>query len=377
MNRSLYLVAASLFTWGVGEGMFIQFQPLYLQELGANPVMIGTILGVIGIAMTAAHLPAGYLSDRFGRRPLLWAAWCTALMATWVMALGKTLPVFVAGAVLYGATAFVAGPLSSYITAARGNLSVGRALTLVFATYNLGAILGPLAGGWIGENLGLNRSFVYAGVLFSLSTLIIFALPKQPVEFSTPGQQLGAWKSLLNRRYIQFLLVIFIAIFCMYLPQPLSQNYLQNERSLSVGQIGQLIAARSVGVVVFNILLGSLNARYGFLLAQIGLGMFTILVWQGTGFPAYLASYVMLGSFLTARSLAGAQGRALVQANQMGLAYGMLETVGSMAVVLAPPLAGMLYQSNPTLPYTFGLIGTAVSIIISIFLIPLKPSEIS
>jgi hypothetical protein len=57
MTRDLFLVALSLFTWGLGEGMFIFFQPFYLQQLGADPRTIGGILGVVGISMTVAHLP--------------------------------------------------------------------------------------------------------------------------------------------------------------------------------------------------------------------------------------------------------------------------------------------------------------------------------
>ncbi|MGW8251084.1 MAG: MFS transporter, partial [Anaerolineales bacterium] len=70
MNRDLSLIAASLMVWGLGEGAFFSFQPLYLQQLGADPIAIGAILGAYGIAQTLAHIPAGYLADRFGRRPV-------------------------------------------------------------------------------------------------------------------------------------------------------------------------------------------------------------------------------------------------------------------------------------------------------------------
>jgi hypothetical protein len=36
MKRDLILVAIAMFAWGLGEGMFLYFQPLYLEELGAN-----------------------------------------------------------------------------------------------------------------------------------------------------------------------------------------------------------------------------------------------------------------------------------------------------------------------------------------------------
>ncbi len=49
MNRNLLLVALSLFTWGVGEGLFIYFQPIYLQQWGADPLMIGAVFGEWGL----------------------------------------------------------------------------------------------------------------------------------------------------------------------------------------------------------------------------------------------------------------------------------------------------------------------------------------
>jgi MFS family permease len=155
MSRDLLFFAITLFTWGIGESMFFIFQPLYLQHLGASPLQIGTILGAMGIALAAAHIPAGYLADRLGRRPLIWAAWLLGTIAAWAMALAPSLPLFISGMLLYNLTAFVSSPMNSYITAARGNLSIARVLTFVSATYNAGAIIGPWLGGQIAERYNL------------------------------------------------------------------------------------------------------------------------------------------------------------------------------------------------------------------------------
>src|SRR5512140_1965244 len=142
MNPSLLWIAIALFTWGIGEGMFYIFQPIYLSELGADPVMIGYVLGAAGLAMMIAHIPAGYLADRIGRRPMLITAWLIGITATWVMALAPSLTFFVVGLLLYGLTAFVSSPLNSYVTAARGNWPVGRAISTISATFSLGIVLG-------------------------------------------------------------------------------------------------------------------------------------------------------------------------------------------------------------------------------------------
>lgn len=376
MSRDLLLLAAALLTWGLGEGMFFQFQPLYLQQLGADPTQIGGILGTVGLAMTVTFLPAGYISDRIGRRPLLYASWIMGVAAAWIMALANSLPLFVSGSILYGLTNFVLVPLNSYVTAARRRVSVGRALTLISASFNLGAVLGPLLGGWIGDQFGMQRSFMVAAVLFVLSTILVFFIRAQPIDQGEEDTSLRAIRTLLQPRFLRYLLVVFVVMFVLYLPQPLSPNFLQNERGLSLTQIGQLVAVTGLGVVVLNLVLGQLNARLGFVLAQAAMALFALFLWQGQTLYWFFPAYFLLGSYRTARSLAVAQSRSLVKARNMGVAYGWVETAASMAIILAPPLAGWLYSLEPALVYPVSLVLIAGGVIVTLLLTPLRPEEI-
>lgn len=377
MNRDLLFVSLALATWGIGEGMFLLFQPLYLQELGANPVMIGTIMSFIGVAMSLAHLPAGYLADRFGRRPLIFTAWILGTTSTWIMALSKTLPVFVLGSALYGLTSFVVVPLNSYITAARGNRSIGRALTLISAIFNFGAILGPVLGGWIGDKAGLQTNFQVAGTIFVFSSLMILFIRPQPVIPFTAGSKQGRWQSLVNEKIIRYAFVVFFVMFGMILPLPLSQNFLQNERGISLTQIGSLISARSFGIVILNLTLGQVNARLGFLFSQAAMGISSFLLWRGTGTLSYTLGYLLMGSQQTAKSLAVAQGRILLQAANMGIGYGMIETVSAFANILAPLLAGYLYTKQPNLIYSTSLIFIFTAILLTILLSPVRIKDLN
>ena len=368
MNRDLVLVAISLFTWGIGEGAFFYFQPIYLEQLGASPILIGTILGGVGIAMTVAHIPAGILADRIGRRALMLSAWFVGLTSAWIMALSQTLSQFTIGILLYGITAFVMAPLNSYITAARGNWSVGRAITLISALYNVGAIIGPILGGLIGDTYGLRKIYLFAAISFLASTIVIIFIRSQPVEEKPPNQQ----NFLVNRNYLGFLTIIFIAMFAMYIPQPLTPNFMQNQRDLSLGVIGSLGSIGSLGNVILNLGLGNLNARIGFLLGQLAVGISSILLWRGTGVYFFALGYFLLGGYRTARSLAIAQVREMVPESSMGLAYGIAETVGATAIIIAPPLAGVLYEYNPVsiYPTSAGLV--IASILIGLVFSPLR-----
>ncbi len=350
MSRNLIFVSLSLLFWGLGEAAFIAFQPLYLQNLGADPIQIGTVYGAYGLVAAFVHIPAGYLSDRLGRRPTMWTAWLLGVLATWMMALAKSLNGFVIGMLLYSSTMFVISPMSSYVTAARGRFSVGRALTLISATFNLGAIVGPLWGGFIGERFGMRAIFLTAAGIFLISTLFILFIEPQPLE---PRQKTGYSDGLLaNSRFLAFLPVFFLIIFAAYLPQPLSPNYLQNHRGLSLTNIGQLYSVNGLGIVVLNLLLGQIKPGVGLLMGQFSVGVFSILLWRGNGLLAYTLAYFLLGGFRIVRTLALAQMRPMIKDAQMGLAYGMIETIGAIAILASSPLAGYLYERSPTLIYT-------------------------
>jgi hypothetical protein len=120
----------------------------------------------------------------------------------------------------------------------------------------------------------------------------------------------------------------------------------------------------ALGVVFLNLTIGHLEARRGFILAQACVGMFTLLVSRGAGLPWFAAGYFMLGGFRTVRALATAQTRDLVDPGRMGIAYGLVETVAALALVLASPIAGFLYKLEPHLMYTasLGLILTSLTV---------------
>ena len=374
MNRNLLLIAISLLTWGLGESMFINLHPLYLKELSAQPIMIGAIYSAMGFVMSLAHIPAGYLADRFGQRPLIWLAWIIGLAAAWVMALAPSLITFVIGLLIYSLTAFVMSPLNSYITAARGRLEVGRALTLISAFFSVGAIFGPFTGGWLATTFGLRQVYITAACIFLLSTVIIAFLRTAPNEpISIEERRDG---SRFTRTFFVYLGIVFLVMFATALPQPLSPNYLQEIHDLTYTQIGWLGTITGIGIVFFNLILGRRDPRTGFLLSQACVCLFTFFLWRGSSYAWFIAGYFMLGGFRTARVLAIAQARNLVHLARIGLAYGLIETVGAIGISLAPLLAGILYQKNPNQMYLVSLCLILAAIIVSIFFTPHPPRSL-
>jgi predicted MFS family arabinose efflux permease len=362
MSRNLRLVSLSLLLWGVGESLWIYLEPLYLQQLGASPFQVGTVLGLGALAMTVAHLPAGALADHLGRRSLMVAAWLVGLVSAMLMFAASDLTLFAAAVVLYSFTAFVNAPLFSYITAARGSWTVSKALTTVGALSGTGAIIGALAGGLIAERMGIRTLYGLSIVLFLFSTAAVLPTGGQPVE---PAEGVRRYGSLLaNRPLIARLGLLFLGLFAMYLSWPLAPNFLQDQRGISLGLIGAFGSINALGLVVSNFLLGRINPTAAFT-CTLGMSAFSaLLLWQGTGAPWFALAYLLAAGYRTGRIVGIAQVESLVAPSQLGLTYGMVETLFGLTLALGAPAAGLLYRHNPALPFP-----TAIGLILVVLIL--------
>jgi MFS family permease len=374
MTRDLRLVSLSLLIWGFGEGMFIYFQPLYLGELGAVPAQIGGILGLAAFGMLLSHLPAGALADHFGRKSVMTASWAVGAVAAGMMAVARGLPLFTAGLVLYSFTTFVMSPMSSYVTQARGEWTPARALTTVTAGFSAGSILGPVFGGQWAEAFGLRSVYAVATGVFLVSTTLILMIHPQPVEVAKEG---GRYQALLgNRRLGGFLLLVFLINFATYIAWPLTPNYLQGVHSVSVSQIGLLGSFTGLGVVVFNLALGRQQARRGLLIGEALVAGAALALWLGRGLGLFAIGYFLFAGYRTSRSLITAAIHGLVAPAELGLAFGANETVAAASLMVAAPVAGLLFAQSPALPYPVGIGLIALATLLSAVFAPSAQVEI-
>ena len=208
IHRDLAIVAISAFIWGLGEGLFIFFLPLALQRWNSDAVQIGVVLSMIGVTMAVVQVPAGYFSDRFGTRPLIFASLLLGIASAIVMAAARSLSFFVAGLLAYGCTSFISAPMNSYVTSLRGSWTVQRAVTFRAAAFQVGAILGPILGGWIANTAGLSIVFRYSAGLFLASTLVM-SLARRPLELEHQEASNHLVSPIANPRFLGLLAVVF------------------------------------------------------------------------------------------------------------------------------------------------------------------------
>ncbi len=354
--------------------MFINFVPIYLDvQFLLSKYEIGLILGAFGFSMAITHIPAGRLADRVGRRPLLIGAWLLGLVSTALMGFAQALPLFLIGLFAYGLTAFVSSPLSSYVTAARGKWPVATVLSLTTATYGMGMVLGPVTGGWIGDHYGMRMSFYVAAFIFVFSNLFMFFIEHQPIDHHDPDAPPPSLRS--NKRFVGLVGVLAFSIFAMYFAQPLTPNFLEGVRGLSLSETGLVFTVGALGNSLMALAFSRVNPRRGFLAAQVLVILFAFLIWKGASLPVFALGYFLLGGFRAGRPMAMAQARALVHESQMGITYGILETVSAIILILTPPIAGFLFERDPMIIYPLAIVLISAALIVSSLFLPRKVSH--
>jgi hypothetical protein len=82
--------------------------------------------------------------------------------------------------------------------------------------------------------------------------------------------------------------------------------------------------------------------------------------------------YFLLGGFRAGRPMAMAQARELVHDSQMGITYGIMETVSAVIFIVTPPIAGFLFERDPMILYPLAIGSIVVSIVVSSIFLPRK-----
>jgi predicted MFS family arabinose efflux permease len=347
-------VSASLFLWAVGEGLFIYLVPLYLRELGAQPVTIGVILGVSAVAAAVTPIPGGYLADRLGRKPIFVFAFALGTVAALAMALAPGLTLFVPPLVIYYSTTFLMAPLTAYVAEARGSQSVQRAISLVMTSYWAALIFSPTLGGLLARQFGTRALFGVASALFVVAVVVLLGLPPQPSAPPPPGQ--GRYTALFrNRRLLGFLGLMLAAVTSLHIGFPLMTNFVVDVRGFDVGVAGMLGSVNSLGSTLLHLVLGARLPRRAFLLGLALQALALVGLLTTASLPWLLVVYFLRAGWYVAHNMALAQVSRVVASAELGMALGLTETCMMLSLVVGPLIAGPLYQRAPALPFQVSL----------------------
>ena len=195
-TRAFLALAIGTFTIsmvGGGTGVFrTLFPPHATQVAGLSEVQIGLLLAIAGGVALAATMPAGFVTDRYGRkRTLLFGLFATAL-AVYVMTLGATFTIAVVAVVTFGlAEAFGSGTMQVYAMDLAPDDKRGAFLGVWGLFMNLGQIVGPLFIGTLADVYGFGLAFTVVAAMLIVGAVMVLLFGQEtkarPVRIDEPS----------------------------------------------------------------------------------------------------------------------------------------------------------------------------------------------
>ena len=146
---------------------------------GYTPALIGLAIGAYGLTQAIFQIPFGWLSDRFGRKPVILFGLVLFALGSIVAAMSEHIYGVIAGRLLQGC-----GAIASAVMALAADLSRDEQRTKIMASigmsigaaFALAMILGPGLTNWI----GLQGLFVVIAILALVAMLVIYFLTPEP-----------------------------------------------------------------------------------------------------------------------------------------------------------------------------------------------------
>ena len=148
---------------------------------GQSHLLVGIALGAYGITQAILQIPFGWLSDKYGRKPVIYFGLILFAIGSFVAASADNIYLVILGRLIQGA-----GAISAVVQALAADLTRSehrtKAMAIIGATigvsFALSIILGPVLNHWI----GVPGIFVITGVLALLATIVVAkAVPNERI----------------------------------------------------------------------------------------------------------------------------------------------------------------------------------------------------
>lgn len=165
-------------------GMFsiLPVLALYARDLpgGGSPFLIGVALGIDGLAQAILQIPFGLLSDRIGRKPVIYMGLVLFALGSFIAAGGHDIYIIILGRLVQGTGAIAAAviALTADLTReehrAKGMAVIGLSIGATFA-------VSMVAGPTLGHLIGVPGIFALTGVLAIAAMLVVRFVVPDPI----------------------------------------------------------------------------------------------------------------------------------------------------------------------------------------------------
>ncbi len=143
----------------VGFGLLIPLLPFIVQRTGVGPELITIILGLYSLAQLIAAPFWGWVSDRWGRKPVLVITSFGLAVSYIMVAYWQSVEMLILSRVIGGIMAGNIGAAQAYMADVTTPETRAKGMGLLGAAFGMGFIFGPAIGGVLGGNDAATADF--------------------------------------------------------------------------------------------------------------------------------------------------------------------------------------------------------------------------
>lgn len=183
-KRNLVVCWFGMFVTAIGMSQIVPVLPLYIKQLGVHDTALieqftGIAFGVTFIISAIFSPIWGYAADKFGRKPMLLRASLGMAVTVACTGLSQNVYQLIGLRLLMGVITGYSTACITLIATQTDKEHAGWALGTLSTASISGSLLGPIIGGYIEENLGLQNVFFITGALLLVTFITTLLFVKE------------------------------------------------------------------------------------------------------------------------------------------------------------------------------------------------------